>query len=473
MGKREISKYIKDCLDRGYSFNKIENALIKSGYSKRASEGIILSYRHRGNVFKWLTVFSLSVLFVISIFLSGSGIVGMVTLGYSRSFVDNVGLIINESSAYSWYPPDKGEIVSVAVTGNILGDGGARVYIQNSGRAHLVMDSQLDNFKFTDVKSSLIEGNIKHFEIICEASCAMDGFNKSIYNLVFELNDVVLELENIHYDIRTSTDIESVPEFMHIPTQKVNVGSILSIDLMSFFNSSSGAQFSYIAQDDDMNITLEDSVVNIRSYEVGTSYLYFIAETGGIQFMSNLVGVEVTKGTIRDKLLGGPVKRGIWVEEEKKSPGKGTTVVLLVLALLVIVTLAVIPARYYDMKGLAKRIDGIRRTRDLSDSLTDYHEMKAKLDDELDDDKREKLIDDMVGKIRKMSKDVPKPKLMKEFKERCEEFEKAVVVSKSTAEKVYKELREVYMKILEGDLREKDKAMLYEKMQRYYRKLKN
>ena len=88
MGKanKALLEYVKGCLNRGYSFLKIEKDLVNRGYTRRVAEGIILKYKYRGDVFKWLTVVSLSSLFVLSLFLGGSGIIGMATVSYKASY---------------------------------------------------------------------------------------------------------------------------------------------------------------------------------------------------------------------------------------------------------------------------------------------------------------------------------------------------------------------------------------------------
>ncbi|MCK5140413.1 MAG: hypothetical protein KAQ85_11270, partial [Thermodesulfovibrionia bacterium] len=116
--KRELLLYIRNCLNKDLSFKKIEDSLVKQGYPRRVAEGVILSYKHRGRLFKGFSIFLLVILFSVSIFISGSGIVGMVTLGYSRSFSDKIDPVVNSSSFYSSYPTDKGELVPAALTGN-------------------------------------------------------------------------------------------------------------------------------------------------------------------------------------------------------------------------------------------------------------------------------------------------------------------------------------------------------------------
>jgi hypothetical protein len=236
-GKKALFKYIHSNLEDGHSFEQIKTALIKKGYPQKVAHGIILSYKHRHNILKWFVVSALALLFIFSFWLTGSGIAGMATLQYAKSYTDNLDLIINQSSQYSWYPSYRGEIISIAITGNLVGKGSSKVYIENKGK-HLIFDSELENFKVTSLKSSLLGENIKHFDMVCEQTCSMKRFNKSIYNLEFIVEDAVLELEKIHFDVMLDREVEILPEFIDIPAQKASPGTPIRIDLSTFFNAS-------------------------------------------------------------------------------------------------------------------------------------------------------------------------------------------------------------------------------------------
>lgn len=466
MGKAEISRYIGQCLQKRYSFARIEQSLLERGYPKKVAEGIILSYRHRGRILKWLTVSALSVLFLAALYLSGSGIVGMVTLGYSISLVDELNLIVNTTSSYSWYVPDKGEIVSLSITGNLIGSGNVRVYIENNEQKFLIFDSRTN--LVTDISNNLGQ---RHFSAVCEESCILEGFNKPIYNLIFEIDDIVLELKKIHYNLRAVKELPAVPEFLEISPLKISIGSKLLIDLNSFFNNSYGnAEFSFLAQDDSLNITIENAIAAIIPARKGISHLYFIAEVDKLRFMSNLVVVDVVE-TVSEP--AGTLIKGKALPEksagiQEKSTGKIVTIVLLLAAMLAIFTLAVIPSKHYDISSLANKIDSIRNTNEITASIAEYKKMKSGLKN-LSGEEKEKAIGEIEEKIRGMSGKILNIKGWQEFDEKCDEFEKAKTLA--AREKIYAQLRKLYLRLIEARLRDKDKRMLYHKMRGYYRRL--
>jgi hypothetical protein len=467
MGKKELSKYIRGCLDSGYSFKQIEGALVKRGYTTRAAEGILLSYKHRGNMLKWLTVSSLAVLFIVAVFLSGSGLVGMVTLDFAKSYDDNIQLIVNTSSYYTWYPPDKGEIVSIAITGNIIGEGDASVYIENKQK-YLIFDSKLENYKVTNVKSALLGNNIKHFEIVCEETCDLLGFNKSVYNLVFEVEDSVIEIEKISYDVKASKEVEKIPQFLDIPKQEIGVSSELKIDLNTFFNSSDKASYDYIAEDEIIAVVIEENIATVKPNIAATAHLYFLAVVDGIQFISNLVEIEITDAKTGNVFVDGPFY-GEVLDQEKVSP-KPYAALLLLVSLLVIIILALVPGKYYDIRNLARKIDNLRKTRQLSSSLNEYNALKSKLKKSESDEEKDNIMNQMENHIKDISGKVPRIKLMKEFDKKCKDFESKK--NMEAKEKAYSDLREVYVKLLETNIHNKDKEKLYAKMEEYYRMLK-
>ena len=481
MGKadKELSRYIRDCLDRGYSFSKIEQNLMENGYSRKVAEGIILKYKYNGNILKWLTVSSLSILFIVSLFLSGSGIVGMVTVTYKSGFVNDLNLIINESSFYTWYPVPKGEVLSVAITGTLIGEGTAKIYIEKGIEKFLIFDSSQSGFGITDISSSVIGEKIKRFDIVCGESCELLGFNKSVYNLAFEVENAILEIETINFDLMLGKEIEAVPEWAEMNDQSVGLGSQLKLDLSSFFNGSSeDVKFRYLMEDEVIDISIVNAIATITPQKVGKSHLYFIADINGIIFMSNIVEVEIVEGIYGEKvdtIVRGPVSDSQVTKggTEQNSPNKFAPI-LLIIVLAVILTLAFVPSRFYDMTNLAAKIDGMRKTGRISNSIEEYNQMKTNLKKKkLSNDEKEMLMSKMEKKIQSVSREIPKLKLLKEFNEKCDELEEALLKNrKSVAEGIYSSLRKIYLRLIEGKLMEKDKKLIYRRMQNYYNRLK-
>lgn len=466
MGKarNELLSYIRQCLNNGYSFKKIEDALIARGYPQKISEGIILSYKHRGNFLKWLTISFLVLLFIVGIFLSGSGIIGMATLEYKKSYTSEIGLITNASAFYTFWPGEKAELVSVAITGNVIG-GEAKVYIENSGRKYLIFDSGKENYKVTDVSSRLLGQRVMHFDAVCEESCSLSSFNSTVYNIIFELSNATLEIDKIHYDLLAGTEVADVPSFIHIPEQKIGLGDSINIHLLTFFNSSSSAEFSYLAEDNTTSIKIDGNLATIKGIRTGKTHAYFIAAVNGVNFMSDLVNIEVTDDVTGDKMVVGPAEEK---KSEKESPSS-IFPLLLVIMLVVILILVFIPARFFGLSSTAARLERVRKTVGITQSINQFQEMKSQLWKAKDSEK-EKILDQMEESIRNISVRLPKSKLVSDFNAKALEFEK--IKDKDKAAETYAELRKIYMKAIEAKIPKKEKDFLYKTMEEYYKRLK-
>ncbi|MCK5140223.1 MAG: hypothetical protein KAQ85_10310, partial [Thermodesulfovibrionia bacterium] len=162
------------------------------------------------------------------------------------------------------------------------------------------------------------------------------------------------------------------------------------------------------------------------------------------------------------------------IENDKNISGKGFAFFVSALLLFIIVLLAILPSRYYNMNRLAHRIDKMNKeVRNVSGSLVEYNEMKSRFKGKgLSDSEKDKLIDNMEDKIKGISRKTPRLKKMQEFNTKCYELEEAMKKDKKAAKKAYGELRNIYLKLIEGRIRGKDKKILYRRMGSYYKKLK-
>jgi hypothetical protein len=482
MGKasKELNSYIRSCLNNGYSYRKIEDVLVNKGYPKKVAEGAILSYKHRGILFKWFAISFLLIIFSGSIYLTGSGIIGMVTLDYARSFSDDLGIVANSSSFYSWYPSIKGEIFSIAVTGNVIGNGNTKIFVENNDNKYLIFDSSIKNYKVTDISSKLLSNQkIKHFDYVCEDTCSLIGFNKSIYNIVFEVEDSTLELEKIHFDVLSEKQVIDMPRFLEIPSQIIKINSVLKINLSSYFNSTEeNVGYGYIAEDNSINVIINDEgIAKISSDKEGSSYIYFTAKISGIQFMSNLVEIDFRPddGSLpAEKVVKGDfVKEGEGLLSPSTDNYLNNSVYLLVIviALAIISLMIFVPSRYYSMSYLADRLESVRKGSTLSKDIDDYEKIKsvAKIGNLSNMD--EKKIVAMENKVREISLKVPQLKVVKEFNEKAIMLENSIQKNYGAA-KVYDELRDIYLKIVKSKVREKDKKIFFKRIQKYYKMVK-
>jgi hypothetical protein len=476
--KRELISFIRESLENGHSFKWIESSLISRGYPQKLAEGVILSYKHRGNILKWLTISFLAVILVLSIFLSGSGILGFVALEYSKPSLDDLNLVINTTSSYSWYPALKGEITSLGITGNLLGEGSAKVYIENNANKYLIFDSKKSSFKVTDASSKLV-GKILHLDSVCEQTCSLEGFNKSIYSLSFEIENSVLELNSISYSVKLNRDIESVPVFLKIPEQKSSPNSLLEIDLSSFFNASdvyqAAVKFSFLSEENSLNVSISDGIAKLMPSKKGQFYLYFIAEIEGLTFMSNLIKIDVSDGYPKNKFVEGPLKKQPALQPEApSSKPSGFSIFLFAIILLAIIVLAFVPSRFFNTYDIAAKLESIRKTKGITERLSEYSQMKKKLSrKDLKGEDKEKLLNEMEAHLKEVKQNIPRSPLLSEFNSKADLFESALAGNKERAEKLYLELRTLYTRIAKSDLPDSDKEAAYKRIKKFYIRLKS
>ncbi len=470
-GKRELFRFISDCLHAGQSYDKIEESLINHGYSRRVAEGIILSYKYRGNLVKWFVVFFLSSLFVGSVYLGGSGIIGLVTLGYAEKFSETPGIIINESSNFTWHPIHQGEIVSITVTGNILGEGDAEISILNSERKILMLDSAKN--PIDELKSSVLNQKIRHFESACIESCNLFGLNKSAYNIEVLIDHGTVEIEKISYLVKASKDVEQIPNFIEIP--KLN-GNQININLRSFFNTSSeNVIFGSISSDPLLSISIKEDVAGIFCNTTGIYHAYFTAKQDGIEYMSNLVDIEITDPYEKEEIIyfnfSGNQLSGKTNQAEQFSPkNKMFGIFLLAVAFCIIIILAITPAYYFDIHRVANKYEKLRETKGISNAINELEIKKKKLQGSFNMAEREQLIDELESTLDGLNEKILANHPLKEFNRLCMEFEKEN--TKEKAEKIYIELRKSYLKALKHKVHPKEKKEMYDKIERYYKRLK-
>jgi hypothetical protein len=380
---------------------------------------------------------------------------------------------VNETSFYSWYPQYRGELMSLSMTGNVI-EGKARVYIENNDRRYLVFDSGRDNIGVTDIYSSILGKRIRHFEDVCEESCVLDGFNRSIYNLVFEVDEGMLEIEKVRYGLRETNKVMPAPQFLEIPNQEIRVGSSLKINLSSFFNTTErGLMYSFISEDKSINVTVEREIATIRPRSAGSSYMYFTVNVNGVKFASNLLRVDALEGDgegVETVITGNAMKSA--GQAGGLSPANLVTLMMFLVGAAFFALLIILPAKYYDITGLAARIDRMRKESTITKSLVDYNLMKAELRrKDMDAGEKVSLVEEMEGAIKQISRKLPKLQALKDFEKKGAEFKEALD-DPERAEGIYSELRRVYLKIIESKVAKKEKDRLYRLMKDYYRMLK-
>jgi hypothetical protein len=137
----------------------------------------------------------------------------------------------------------------------------------------------------------------------------------------------------------------------------------------------------------------------------------------------------------------------------------------------VLVSFIFILTRYYTETYFVSKIDRIRGNKELGSSIRDYKKLKAELKrKELNEDQKKEIFDKLEGNLKSISSKLSKSKDVQEFNRLCHEFEDKVIIDKSSAEKVYIQLRKLYLKMMEKHPEYVDKD-LYGRIKKYYDRL--
>ena len=152
--KKELNKYIKDCLSKGHSLRAIHKALIKYGYEDYADE-LIRNYKLKKSIS--IAVPLLTVIFLIfGLFFFKSAITGFITIEKQFNYSDNVNVEFNENSEYIWIPEQNGALKSLRVSGSYKTEGNVRVYLEDEGIRHLIFDSKKQNESLAGITGLVI-----------------------------------------------------------------------------------------------------------------------------------------------------------------------------------------------------------------------------------------------------------------------------------------------------------------------------
>ena len=90
-----------------------------------------------------LTVASISILFaliMVSLFFFKEEITGMAFVGES-AYTDKVSTVLEDGGSFNWIPSVSGNITSVRISGSLIGNGSARLYLNAAGMKYLLYDT--------------------------------------------------------------------------------------------------------------------------------------------------------------------------------------------------------------------------------------------------------------------------------------------------------------------------------------------
>ncbi|MFH1642989.1 MAG: LamG-like jellyroll fold domain-containing protein, partial [Nanoarchaeota archaeon] len=188
-------------------------------------------------------------------------------------------------------------------------------------------DLSLDN-PYTNIQSSkfmnlsaVFYPKFIGFDDICLESCALSGFNDSLYSLIIEVDGAILNLDSIKY-----TTLKEVPNrapfFNAVPSYKIAPGEELTINLSNYaYDLDNDTLVFSSSPADNLTIDLTNSAVRITPDNFqGRRFIYFIANDSVDIAVSNTIEINVVKNLVINKseslkqgiaVIGKPVK---WVK---------------------------------------------------------------------------------------------------------------------------------------------------------------
>ncbi|MAH33014.1 hypothetical protein CL615_01350 [archaeon] len=134
------------------------------------------------------------------------------TTGYSviteeSNFTDNIGLIVNENSDYTWNLENEGLLKSVKLNGEVKNSGTVKIYLEHENNTYLIFDNK-------KLKESDLEGITGFVVIVDEIEVEITGnltadeeaiINSIITNINETKDDVEIEIET--EDNETKTEV--------------------------------------------------------------------------------------------------------------------------------------------------------------------------------------------------------------------------------------------------------------------------
>ena len=133
---RQLSTYIQDNLNQGFSIKQIENALINYGYSKDLVRAHTASYKlDFGPVLRSIPL----ILLLAAALILKPTLTGFVVK--EVTYWDNVSISKSSNADYLWLVKNPADIYSIKVSGSLSQGSEGKVYINNGESSYLLFDS--------------------------------------------------------------------------------------------------------------------------------------------------------------------------------------------------------------------------------------------------------------------------------------------------------------------------------------------
>lgn len=229
--KKELDRYIKDCLAKGYKLEEIKNALLASGYSRHGYDKLILDEAVNKHSVK--VNFSLFFILAVIVIIAGFFFIKPVITGYivvdkAVNYNDTVGISFDESSGYTWLVENPGDLSSIKLSGSVTSEGSARVYVEHNNERYLIFDS--DSLKETGL------GFITGFAVLNET--AEEATNET---------QIIDDEADENKTSKEEKDKPNAPPVWKSDVDEFVIAGITVIDLNNYFSDKNNDTISYEA----------------------------------------------------------------------------------------------------------------------------------------------------------------------------------------------------------------------------------
>ncbi len=139
--KRQLMRYIKENLSRGYSLASIKKALVNYGYDRLLVDYLVDGYNKKVSAVKYFGITFMLLLFGLGMFFIEPSPTGFVTLDKEFNYTDLVDISIDSSQSFEWTLHNYGDLSSVRLEGSASRDFVGKAYILSGDSRYLVLDS--------------------------------------------------------------------------------------------------------------------------------------------------------------------------------------------------------------------------------------------------------------------------------------------------------------------------------------------
>lgn len=145
----------------------------------------------------------ISIIILLSLGMFGlfqfGGITGLVTFTESVSNIDILNLTISEDTEFIWDLEYPRGINSILATGEIIGKGSAKIYLEHQGQLFLIYEKDNNESKF-------------EFDSKCIETCVLPTLSSDSYKLIINVENSTLLLKSLSYFKFELFDIEIEPK---------------------------------------------------------------------------------------------------------------------------------------------------------------------------------------------------------------------------------------------------------------------